>query len=53
MKQLNKIKIVLIEQNKTAKWHQGRLARIPVPCPVGVQIHHSLTLKRCFGSLKS
>lgn len=48
MKQLNRIKIVLVEQKKTAKWLSEQIGKMLVRCLVGVQTHRSQTLKLCF-----
>lgn len=48
MKQLNRIKVVLVEKIKPPNGCLNRLARIPVRCLVAVQIIPSQTLKLCF-----
>ena len=48
MRQLNRIKVVLVEQNKTAKWLAEQIGKMLVLCLVGVQIIPSQTLKLCF-----
>lgn len=47
MRQLNRIKVVLVEQNRTAKWLAEQIGKNA--CSVsGVQIIPSQTLKLCF-----
>ena len=46
-KDLNRIKLVLVEKKRTAKWLAGELHKDPATISSGVQIQHSQVWKRC------
>lgn len=52
MKQLNRIKVVLVEQNRTAKWLSEQIGKKTCSVSRWCTTHRSLTSKHCFVSLK-